>query len=83
MSSLFFVFFFWSQADSLGLSQSKPTTRTDDVVVATLTDRSILSDEMIDMCKKFPIYLVKEESVLEDAEKREHLQRKLNSSYLQ
>ena len=72
-----FLVFFWSQADSQGASQSNPSERTDDVVVGTLTDRSILSDEMIDMCKKFPIYVVKEESRLQAAEKRDHLQRKL------
>ena len=82
MSFLVF-FFFWSQADSQGASQSNPSKRTDRVVVGTLSDRSILSDEMIDMCKRFPIYLVKEERVMEAAEKRDHLQRKLNSSYLQ
>ena len=75
-----FLVFFWSQADSQSASQSNPSERTDDVVVGTLTDRSILSDEMIDMCKKFPIYVVKEESRLKAAEKRDHLQRKLNSS---
>ena len=42
--------------------RSSPLTNETDIkyeAVATVTDRSILSDEMAYMCAKFPIYLVK------------------------
>ena len=41
--------------------RSSPLTNETDIkyeAVATVTDRSILSDEMAYMCAKFPIYLV-------------------------
>ena len=69
------VLFLESQASPL---QSNTPQRIEYAVVGVLTDRSFLSDEMVDLCKRVSIYLVKEESLLENAEKQKHRQRKLN-----
>ena len=64
--------------DSQDPSESNAPERSEFVTTGTLTDRSDLSDEMAELCKKVTIYIVKEKSGLEDEEQQAHLQRKLN-----
>lgn len=69
---------FCPQEDSQNPSESNTPERSEFVTTGTLTDRSDLSDEMAELCKKLTIYIVKEKSGLEDEEQQTHLQRKLN-----
>lgn len=57
------VFFCYSSQES---SSSTPKNVSDSRfdAVSTLTDRSILSDEMADMCAKLPIYRIKKAHTL-------------------
>ena len=66
-------FSFFLQEDGQGSAKVKASSTTEYVVTGTLNDRSILSDEMADLCAKFPIYLIKEKSLGVGVE---HLQRK-------
>ncbi|XP_015766003.1 PREDICTED: uncharacterized protein LOC107344830 isoform X4 [Acropora digitifera] len=62
------------------LDKKKTNSPTDETfqytVVGTLNDRSILSDDMANMCAKYPIYLIKERSPLSaELEKKEEIKR--------
>ena len=58
----------------------KPSQKTfQSTIDGTLNDRSILSDEMANMCAKYPIYLIKDRnSLTAEVEKKEVLKRELN-----
>lgn len=58
--------------DGEGPAKVKASSTTEYMVTGTLNDRSILSDEMADLCAKLPIYLIKEKSLGVGVE---HLQR--------
>ena len=62
-------FFFFLQEDGQGSSNAKSTSTSKYVVTGTLHDRTILSDEMADLCAKFPIYVIKKEHFLVGVEK--------------
>ena len=52
-------------------------------IVGTLDDRSILSDEMANMCAKYPIYMIRKRSLLSaEVEKMEELKREYNLSHI-
>ena len=52
-------------------------------VVGTLNDRSILSDEMANMCAKYPIYFIRQQSPLSaELEKKEQIKREYNRSQI-
>ena len=52
-------------------------------VVGTLNDRSILSDEMANMCAKYPIYMIRTQSSLSaEVEKKEELKREYNYTHI-
>ena len=70
-TSLFFL-----QKDGQGSANAKTSSTTQYVITGTLNDRSILSDEMADLCAKLPIYLIKEKSLEVGVENEKHLQRK-------
>ena len=63
---------------------NSPTGETFRYTVAgTLNDRSILSDEMANMCAKYPIYFIREESPLSAVlEKKEQMKREYNRSQI-
>lgn len=61
--------------DGQGSANAKFSSTTEYVITGTLNDRSILSDEMADLCAKFPIYLIKEKSLQVLVENEKHLQR--------
>jgi len=65
-----FMSLFLLQESSQGPVTAKPSTLSEYVVVGTLDDRSILSDEMADMCAKLPIYRVMKKSLTVEAEKQ-------------
>lgn len=69
-------FSFFLQEDGQGSAKVKSSSTTEYVITGTLNDRSILSDEMADLCAKFPIYLIKEKSLGVGVENEKHLQRK-------
>ena len=71
-------FSFYLQEDGQGSAKTKSSSTTKYVVVGPLHDRSILSDEMADLCAKYPIYLIKKESLLVGVQK----QSKSHCSYL-
>jgi len=58
-----------------GIIQAKTSSEYLYVVVSTVYDRSILSDEMAALCAKLPIYRLKEKSLMRDVDKENHLQR--------
>ena len=64
------------QEDGQGSAKAKTSSTTQYVITGTLNDRSILSDEMADLCAKFPIYLIKEDSLGVAVANEKHLQRK-------
>lgn len=61
--------------DGQGSAKAKTSSTTQYVITGTLNDRSILSDEMADLCAKFPIYLIKEDSLGVVVANEKHLQR--------
>jgi len=61
---------FLPQESSQGPVTAKTSSLSEYVVVGTLDDRSILSDDMADLCAKLPIYRVMKKSVVVDAEKQ-------------
>ena len=63
-----FMSLFLPQESSQGPVKAKPSSLSEYVIVGTLDDRSILSDEMADLCSKLPIYRVMKKSVVVDAE---------------
>ena len=71
---------FLRQENAQGIIQAKTSSEYLYVVVSTVDDRSILSDEMAVLCAKLPIYRLKEKSLMPDVDKENHLQRKFNTS---
>ena len=63
-------FSFYLQEDGQGSAKTKNSSTTKYIVVGPLHDRSILSDEMADLCAKYPIYLIKNESLLVGVQKQ-------------
>ena len=61
---------FLPQESSQAPVTAKPSSLSEYVIAGTLNDRSILSDEMADLCSKLPIYRVMKKSVMVDAEKQ-------------
>jgi len=62
------------------LDKKKTNSPTDETfrytVAGTLNDRSILSDEMANMCAKYPIYFIRQQSPLSaELEKKEQMKR--------
>ncbi|KAK2567840.1 hypothetical protein P5673_007721, partial [Acropora cervicornis] len=52
-------------------------------IVGNLNDRSILSDEMANMCAKYPIHLIRKQSPLSaELEKKEQIKREYNRSQI-
>ena len=52
-------------------------------IVGTLNDRSILSDEMANMCAKYPIYQIRTRSPLSaEVEKKKEVQREYKRSQI-
>ena len=62
-------FSFFLQENGQGPSNPKSSSTSKYVVTDTLHDRTILSDEMADLCAKFPIYVIKKEHLLVGVEK--------------
>ena len=61
---------FLPQESSQAPVTAKSSSLSEYVIVGTLDDRSILSDEMADLCSKLPIYRVMKKSVVVGAEKQ-------------
>ena len=55
---------FFLQVDGQGPSDPKSSSTLKYVITGTLHDRTILSDEMADLCAKFPIYVIKKEHLV-------------------
>ena len=58
------TFSFFLQEDGQGPSNPKRLSTFKYVITGTLHDRTILSDEMADLCAKFPIYVIKKEHLV-------------------
>ena len=65
-----FTNLFLPQESSQAPVKAKPSSLSEYVIVGTLDDRSILSDDMADMCAKLPIYRVMKKSLTVEAEKQ-------------
>ena len=61
---------FFLQEDGQGPSNPKSSGSSKYVITGTLHDRTILSDEMADLCAKFPIYVIKKEHLVVGVEKK-------------
>ena len=57
-------FSFFLQEDGQSSSNTKRLSTFKYVITGTFHDRTILSDEMADLCAKFPIYVIKKEHLV-------------------
>ena len=75
------IFFYFVSLKKTTHSPTQATFRY--TIVGNLNDRSILSDEMANMCAKYPIHLIRKQSPLSaELEKKEQIKREYNRSQI-